>query len=61
MYYNVTLNYTKFRFDNGNTAMTFAEIAKNYAVDDVNVEIELEGKILPVEDDITEALEEVED
>ena len=61
MYYKVTVNYTTFKFDHGTTAMTFAEIAKNYAVDDVSVEIELEGKILPVEDDITEALEEVED
>ena len=61
MYYKVTINYTTFEFDTGNTALTFAEIAKNYAVDDVNVEIELIGKILPVEDDITEALEEVED
>ena len=61
MYYKVTINYTSFRFDIGNTALTFAEIAKNYAEDDVNVEIELECKSFPVEDDITEALEEVED
>ena len=58
MYYIVTLNYTIFKFDSGLTALTFAEIAKNYAVDDINVEIEIEGTILPVEDDITEAFDD---
>ena len=58
MDYIVTLNYTQFKFDSGNTALTFAEIAKNYAVDDINVEIEIEGTILPVEDDITEAFDD---
>ena len=61
MTYYVTLNYTKFKFDNGQTALTFAEIAKNYATEDINVELEIEGSFQPTEDDIEKALEEVED
>ena len=40
--YIVHINFTKFEFMNGNTALTFAELAMNAALEDSpNIEIEL--------------------
>lgn len=67
MVYIVSINYLEFEFMSGSTAMSFAELAKNAVVGDANVEIEIKtapdfaDDINIVEDDITEALEEVED
>ena len=41
--YIVNINYTKFEFMHGNTALTFAELAKNAVIDDAEVEIELKA------------------
>lgn len=60
MVYIVHINYTKFEFMNGSTAMTFAELAKASVIGDATVEIEIKA-VQPVIDDITEALEEDEE
>jgi len=39
--YIVNINYSKFEFMNGDTAIKFAELAMASAVDDVNIEINL--------------------
>ena len=42
MVYKVTINYTSFKFEDSNTAINFAAIAKTYCAEDkVNVEVEL--------------------
>ena len=42
MVYKVTINYTAFKFEDANTAINFAAIAKTYCAEDkVNVEVEL--------------------
>lgn len=43
MKYRVTLNGTPFTFDDGNTAISFAEIAKAHAEDDVTVRIDVKN------------------
>ena len=44
MKYKVEINYTSFTFDDGSTAISFAEIAKASAEDEVRVNIKLEGE-----------------
>ena len=48
MIYIVKVNYTEFEFMNGNTALTFAELALGSAVGETNVTLEL--KAVPVEE-----------
>jgi len=48
MVYIVSIDYNKFEFINGNTAINFAELALGSAVGDVRVEITL--KPVPVDE-----------
>lgn len=41
MMYIVKAEYTKFVFDDANTAMSFAALAKNKALEDIEVTIEI--------------------
>ena len=43
MKYTVEINYTAFSFDDGVTAIGFAEIAKAHADNDVTIRIEVEN------------------
>ena len=61
MVYIVHINYTDYEFMSGSTALGFAELAKGAIIGDSNVEIEIKAAPDFVKDDITEALEEVED
>lgn len=42
MTYIVTVDYTEFRFESATTAVSFMELAKNYATKDVKVEMTIE-------------------
>lgn len=61
MKYIVNVQYTKFEFKDGTTALTFAELAKAAVVGDVSVGIELEEEPevddTTVVDDISEAFD----
>lgn len=60
MKYIVNVQYTRFEFKDGTTALTFAELAKAAVVDDVSVGIELEEPEIDdttVVDDISEAFD----
>ena len=60
MKYIVNVQYTKFEFKDGTTALTFAELARAAVIGDVSVGIELENEEFEevTEDDISEALGE---
>ena len=57
MKYIVNVQYTKFEFKNGTTALTFAELARAAVIGGVSVGIELENEEFEevTEDDISEA------
>lgn len=60
MKYIVNVQYTRFEFKDGTTALTFAELAKAAVVDDVSVGIELEEPEVDdttVVDDVSEAFD----
>ena len=44
--YIVDINYTKFEFMHGNTALTFAELAMNAGLDD-KMSVDIELKVVP--------------
>jgi hypothetical protein len=60
MEYIVTINYTKFKFKSGATALTFSELAKDNAIGEAEVEIEIVASKSLI-DDISDALEEEDD
>lgn len=64
MVYIVSVDYIKFEFMNGPTALSFAELALGASVDNTR-HVEIEIKALPnfneLQDDVAEALDEEEE
>lgn len=60
MVYIVSVDYTKFEFMNGPTALSFAELAKGAVVGNADVDIEIKAMDF-VHDDVAEALDEEEE